>query len=541
MKFLSKSQRVIASTCVLALIASCGGGDGTLTAAPTPIAGGPTPTPVPVPTPAPTPIPVPTPTPVPAPVPVPTPTPVPAPVPTPTPAPAPTGPVAPVAPPVTVGPVVLGGAIINPVTKTYELSITPNADIDEVGRTQMWNNLADYRPTGLYAAPNETITIQAGPAPAGTKVQVLIGHWNQRTGVASPVEIDPVFFDLPATGSRAVSTPFGGPVYIRALSATLTGKVSFKVLSGGTKMPFVQLGQTTDAQWKADLFAANVTPFTEIQTNRHIVTFDTDKVKAALARFPGSDITAIAKKLDEMLASHDEVAGLNLVGDAIHSPRQGMMHATPHYRPDYYMFAGPWRTAYCANDCAQFMFTNEFVFDGWGPWHEAGHKYQGAWEWAELGEVSVNLYSLEWQRKLGGRSRLIVDNSATAGLKIWENALAQRASIATFDQLEVFERLVPFWQLRLAYGVEFWQTLHRNYRNPATRPAALVGIKTWTSGNNELARQTFIVEASRAAGRDLTDFLASWKFAPTQATIDKVRALNLPKADTAGLLALRPS
>ena len=443
--------------------------------------------------------------------------------------------------PLVSGSVRLGGAVINAVTKSFELSVYPDAAEAEVARTLMDNHLADYRPTGIYAAPNEAITVKVIDAPAGTTLQAIIGHWNQKTGVADPVEVNPVFFALDEGVVKTISTPYGGPVYLSATHASASGKAHFKILSGGIKMPFVQLGVTTDAQWKADLYASNTAPFTEVLTDRSIVTFTTRKVREALAAFPGSDITAIAKKIDEMMASHDAVAGLNVAGHPIHSPRKGMLHATPHHLPDEFMFASNWHVAFCADECAALLFTNQFIKNGWGPWHEAGHKYQGAWEWAELSEVSVNLYSLEWQRKLGLPNRLLAEDSSTPQMKVWDNAIHMRTSVKQFDDLDVLERLVPLWQLRLAYGIEFWQTLHRNYRDPATRPKALKGIKTEDASNSELARQSFLVEASRAADEDLTDFFAYWKILPTKSTLAKIRALNLPKADAKALVALRPN
>jgi hypothetical protein len=424
--------------------------------------------------------------------------------------------------------------------RNYQIEVYPDAQDAEVKRTLMHNSLADYRPTGLHAKPNETLSVQVVSAPAGTTLQALIGHWQQKTGVASPAEIDPVFFTLTAGATVSISSTYGGPVYLRAVSSTATGKAVFKIPQGGTPMPFVQLYRNSDSQWRTALNDPNVTPFVEVLTNRTLLTFETDKVKAALAKFPASDVTAIALKFDEMAASHDDVAGLNLPNHQIHKPRPHLLHATPHNRANYYMFATNWRMGFCADTCAQYLFTNQFVFDGWGPWHEAGHKYQGSWEWSELGEVSVNLYSLEFERRLGARNRLVVEDSSVAGVKRWERALTQRATIAKFDELDVFERLVPFWQLRLAYGLEFWQRLHRNYRDPATRPAALVGVNNRTAANAELARQTFVVEASRAAGQDLSDYFTTWKFAPSADTLAKVAALNLPKADTAAILALRP-
>ena len=42
-----------------------------------------------------------------------------------------------------------------------------------------------------------------------------------------------------------------------------------------------------------------------------------------------------------------------------------------------------------------------------GPWHEVEHLHQQApWEWEDLGEVTVNIYSLAVQTKFGRQTRL---------------------------------------------------------------------------------------------------------------------------------------
>jgi Peptidase M60, enhancin and enhancin-like/N-terminal domain of M60-like peptidases len=427
-------------------------------------------------------------------------------------------------------PVTLAGATIDPATKTTTVTVLPDTVNVERVRVNSSNPWSDYRPSGIYAKPGEAVSVSVGAVPAGTTVQALIGLWQQATGVASPVEVDPTFIALTANSTQSISSTYGGPIYFRAVNNTTSGgTVKFQVLQGGTAMPFFVLGRDTHAQWLASINAATVTPYVEFVSNRAIVTFNTDKVKAALAGDANGDIARIAALFDQMLASHDSVAGLD--GSTARDMKQvHPIHYTPHNRVNTYMFATYFRTAYCP-DCANFLFTKALMLDGWGPWHETGHMYQGGWEWAELGEVSVNLYSLEFEKTLGRANRLITDDSSVAGVKVWDHALQQRSTLTAFDQLDLFERLVMFWQLRLNYGDKFWPTLHKLYRDPATRPAFT---------DNESRRQNFIVIASRAAGQDLRGFLSAWSLKPTAATDATVQALGLPAADVNALLAVRP-
>lgn len=427
-------------------------------------------------------------------------------------------------------PVTLAGARIDPATNATVVPVLPD------GRTSAtlrhWYPWSDYRSTGIYAKPGEVISVAVGAAPAGTTVQALIGIWQQKTAVGGALDTDPTVVALTPNTTNNISTPYGGPVYVRAVNPVKGGTVRFQVTQGGTKMPIFLLGRDTHAQWIAAVNASDAAPYVEVVSNRAILTFPTDRVKAALSGDPTADIAGIAALYDEMLASHDGVAGLD-GSSATDQRSEHPLHYTPQEVPNYYMFAFNYRTAYCVSDCAQFLFTKKLMSDGWGPWHETGHMYQGLWEWRALVEVSVNLYSLEFESKMGARNRLLREDSSVAGVNHWDRALQLRPTLTSFEQLDVFERLVMFWQLRLAYGPSFYASLHKLYRNPAMRPTTL--------SDDESFRQTFIVSASRVAGRDLRAYFSAWGLRATPAVDTQVQALGLPPADVNALLQLRPS
>jgi Peptidase M60, enhancin and enhancin-like/N-terminal domain of M60-like peptidases len=398
--------------------------------------------------------------------------------------------------------------------------VLPSADAEAaIIRTSPWS---DYRPTGMYVKPGEAISIEVGAVPAGTRVEAGIGLWDQTP------EAGPTFIPLAANSVKSVSASFGGPVYVRAVNDTSPGgTVQFKVTAGGTPMPLFLLGRDTHADWIKAVNAPNVTPFVEMVTNRAIVTFATDKVKAALAKDPTVDIAKIAAVYDRMIASHDAVAGLD--GSSASSPKRvHPLHYVSHQKQAY-MFATSYRAAFCG-DCANYLFTNDLIKDGWGPWHETGHLYQGAWEWSGLDEVSVNIYSLTFEKLLGNTHRLLGETSP--GVSFWDRALQRRAANTPLDKLDLFEQLVMLWQLRLAYGPDFWPNLQKRYRDPATTPA--------NSEGDDNRKQNFIVMASRVSGKDLRGYLSAWGIKPTAATDTAVKALNLPAADVNALLALRP-
>jgi hypothetical protein len=427
-------------------------------------------------------------------------------------------------------PVKLSGAQIDPSTRTTIVDVFPISPAyrDLRQSTFPWS---DYRSTGTYAQPNEPISIAVGAVPPGTTVEALIGVWQQGAGVGSWA-VDPKVRALTSNATTVVSTPEGGPVYVRATNPVKGGSVTFRIVSGGTPMPLFLLGRDNHAQFLAALNSPTATPYLEMVSHRAIVTFKTDKVRAALAAEPATNVAKIAVLFDRLLASHDSVAGLD--NSSIYDVRDDHpVHFTSHADPTYYFFAFFYRTAF-AEDFANVLFTQTVVSEepGWGVWHETGHMYQGAWEWNELIEVSVNIYSLEFGRKIGVPNRLtLYDDSSSPGVKIWDRTLQLRPTITNFEQLEVFQRLVMFWQLRLAYGSSFYGDVHKLYRNPATRPAL---------PDDESRRQQFIVSASRIARQDLRAYFTAWGLVPTPATDAQVAALGLPAANVGALLALRP-
>jgi Peptidase M60, enhancin and enhancin-like/N-terminal domain of M60-like peptidases len=428
--------------------------------------------------------------------------------------------------------VTLAGATMDPSTRTTKVQIYAPGTVEKL-RTHNTFEWSDYRSTGIYAKPGESIGIAVGAVPAGTIIQALVGAWHP-AGVGDPLRTGPIATNLAANATTQVSNPLGGPVYVRAVDPSITGttssgQVSFRVAQGGTAMPLLLLGRDTHEQWSTAMSDPNVTPYVEVVTKRAIITFDTAKVKAALAADLSADMTRVGALFDTMIESHDSVAGLDN-SSALNAPRQHPLQYFSHNVPGYYMFAWYGRTGFCI-DCAQFLYTKSLMDDGWGVWHETGHMYQGGWEWADLGEVSVNIFSLELNDKFGNSNRLVADKGIVPGSTAWDDALSKRSTLVKFDDLDVFQRLVMFWQLRMGFGPTFWPKLHQYYRDPATRPVFTL---------DETKRQNFIWVASKIAGQNLIPFFDSWALKADAATIAKVTALNLPATNVANLLALRP-
>lgn len=426
----------------------------------------------------------------------------------------------------------LAGIVADDAAGLYAVSAAEEGTAEAARvRTNFW--LADYRPTGRWAAPGVAFNVEVGALPPGVQASLLVGVWGDRTRAPAgdSVQAKPTEYAL-HPGVHSIVDPIGGPIHVRVLTRDQgrEGEVRLRI-AGARRLPVYRAGIGSLAGWRADV-AGTDAPFVEVLTSRALLTLPTAEVRAVLAQESEAALARSIQALDDMAATYDAVAGLTATG-GVHRPRANLLHFTAHWDARYYMYAFIYRTAYCADRCLGFVLGERFITDGWGPWHEAGHMYQGAWEWSDLTEVSVNLYSLEFQQRLGQPSRLTKDDAdGLTGISHWDHALLVRPGLPRFDDLPVMERLVPLWQLRLAYGVEFWARLHQRYRDPTTRPADLAG--------DEARRQALIVEASRVTGQDLRGFFASWALRSSPETDRALEALSLPRADEELLLGLRP-
>lgn len=141
----------------------------------------------------------------------------------------------------------------------------------------------------------------------------------------------------------------------------------------------------------------------------------------------------------------------------------------------------------------------------------------------------MNIYSLAVQRdfaRYGQPPRLRVVNAG--GISYWDDAMAALdQGIGSYVDLNIFVKIIPFEQLRLAYGEEMiirWHDVVREQTLPAPDDAA-----RW---------QNVVYSTSVAAEVDLADFWDAWGVTVAAETRAKIAALDLP-APADDLTALR--
>ncbi|MDF2516834.1 MAG: hypothetical protein K0R59_2130 [Sphingobacterium sp.] len=156
----------------------------------------------------------------------------------------------------------------------------------------------------------------------------------------------------------------------------------------------------------------------------------------------------------------------------------------------------------------------------WGFSHEVGHVHQTRpmFNWGGLGEVSNNLFSLYVTRSFGNKTRVSEQNN-------FEKAKASiiEKRISYLSDPDVFNRLIPFWQLQLYFeGIgkrpDFYADLFEAFRQQNKSKPSRRGRSDWSSDrmmgerNPAVHQLNFVKTACEVAKIDLTDFFDKYGF-----------------------------
>lgn len=373
---------------------------------------------------------------------------------------------------------------------------------EERDRLKVDWELAANEPTGIYAKPNEEMKIKI----KGDKsIKAFIG-------THAYDEEDPKEFDL-TPGENVISSPVGGILYF--YNPNNQGDITAEVTNGGSHFPLFILGKHTKKDWDEMLKKYENPYAVELRGERSLITSSYDAVQDYMKN---TDPTELLKLHDQIIRIENKISGLS-------EESVGVAKAPKHYVQfveNRYPEEGDWmnayyyRTSYVKNAMKYVLDSKELKTDGWGPWHEVGHLHQQApWEWEDLGEVTVNIYSLAVQTKFGHQTRL-------EGEERYKAAFAYLGQTDAQEKMDEFEKLVMFWQLHLAYGDQFYPKLHQMYR---------MLQNTEMPKSNEEKKQLFIYMTSKLAGQNLTPFFEKWGLTPKDDTRDKIEKLNLPKLE----------
>ncbi|PEC99473.1 M60 family metallopeptidase [Bacillus cereus] len=359
-----------------------------------------------------------------------------------------------------------------------------------------------YEPTGLYAKPNEQITINVE---GNQDIQVYIGTYSYDASWREDSKIKS--FTL-KPGVNTIHSPNGGLIYF--YNKQQGGSIRTTITTGGTTTPFFELGKHTKQDLINMLDQYPNAHAVELKGERVLITASPARVKKYLLG-SNTDPVQLLKKMDEATRIQDKVAGLS----EEQVDKHYVHYVEENHSPDYYMYATSYRTAYVGDAIQYVLDINKFITDGWGPWHEAGHlRQQSPWKFYNMTEVQNNIYSLSVEKAFNQPSNLEKSGIYPKAFQYLEQVNKNYDEIS-----DVFVKLVMLWQLQLAYGEDFYPKLHQLYRDMPSSELPQT---------DENKKQLFMISASKAAKQNLIPFFEKWGLRPNNDTIQKVAALGYP-------------
>ncbi|MGN4932246.1 M60 family metallopeptidase [Bacillus cereus group sp. MYBK14-1] len=359
-----------------------------------------------------------------------------------------------------------------------------------------------YEPTGLYAKPNEQITINVE---GNQDIQVYIGTYSYDASWREDSKIKS--FTL-KPGINTIQSPNGGLIYF--YNKQQGGTIRTTITTGGTTTPFFELGKHTKQDLINMLDQYPNAHAVELKGERVLITASPTRVKKYLLG-SNTDPVQLLKKMDEATRIQDKVAGLS----EEQVDKHYVHYVEENHSPDYYMYATSYRTAYVGDAIQYVLDINKFITDGWGPWHEAGHlRQQSPWKFYNMTEVQNNIYSLSVEKAFNQPSNLEKSGIYPKAFQYLEQVNKNYDEIS-----DVFVKLVMLWQLQLAYGEDFYPKLHQLYRDMPSSELPQT---------DENKKQLFMISASKVAKQNLIPFFEKWGLRPNNDTIQKVAALGYP-------------
>jgi len=358
--------------------------------------------------------------------------------------------------------------------------------------------------TGIYLDAGENVVFVGSTA--GKELSLLIPDWMRKPAEGINPTKDPNGWGLHKQriglqeGPNVIDVKKGGNAYVsyfddhaekapRVLVHFPTGRVN----------GFFDASKHTNADWDRLLDRA-VSPIMDARGKHIQVAYPVEWFNV-YTRGKGVELI---NNYDAMLNHHYTLMGL------VKYKKVPKNRILARVNFNYYMFRDGDGVAYLGNKGTMRMVADPSVVivgdPCWGFCHEVGHVLQmrPQMTWGGMTEVSNNIYSLYTGTKMGNQSRIKRQkNYASARTKIIE-ADPKISYLAVGD---VFDRLVPFWQLHLYFArngrPDFYADVMEQMRR---RPDA-------GRGDDSILNQFEFVKICCDVSRlDLTDFFDKWGF-----------------------------
>ena len=358
--------------------------------------------------------------------------------------------------------------------------------------------------TGICLDPGENVVF-VGPT-SGKEIALWIPWWTRKPAAGVEPTKDPNGWGLHKQviklkeGVNVIQAARGGNVYLSYFDDKAEAAPEIRVhFPTGKVNGYFDPAKQTNADWDRLLDNA-VSPIMDARGKHIQVAYPVDMLKLH-ARGKGVELI---RNYDALLHHHYTFLGLVKYNKI---PKNRIL-ARVNY--NYYMFRDGDGVAYRGTRGVMGMVVNpDSVIKGdpcWGFSHETGHVLQMRPHvtWGGMTEVSCNFFSLYTLGKMGNESRLKAQNNYASARR---NIVEAQPRISYLQAGDVFDRLVPFWQLQLYFTrngqPDFYPDVMEALR---LRPHA-------GTGNESIRNQfEFIKVCCDVAKLDLTGFFEQWGF-----------------------------
>ncbi len=379
--------------------------------------------------------------------------------------------------------------------------------------------------TGVYLPIGKQL-ILVDHIPAGQAVNLVVPNWERRApeGLADPTK-DPNGWGLHKqvftlrNGVNLVDIQhYGGLAYVDYFVEDQDGQAPVTVhFVGAAVNGYFDNAKHNNADWDR-LLENSVYPVLDAKGAHIQIAYP----KEALKKYAAGRGHDLINNYDSLVYRQHRLMGLEKYNKV---PTNKVL-ARVNY--NYYMFRDGDGVAYMGAKpgYAMGMVTNpDVVIKGdpcWGFSHEVGHVHQlrPYFNWGGLGEVSNNLFSLYVTRSFGNKTRVSDQNNFVKA-----KADIIDKGISFLQDPDVFNRLIPFWQLQLYFegpgqNPGFYPDLFEAFR---MQSAAEQGKRTgrgrgdWASdrlaaSNPAVYQLNFVLKACEVSKVDLTDFFDKYGF-----------------------------